>query len=81
LGLVLIQTTPDTNPKRPASESSGAPARTAGESRKQGRTSVERVNSRLKVFWGTDDGNITGASRFHACFGVVMVVHPARRHT
>jgi hypothetical protein len=42
-----------------------------------GRTAVERVNSRLKVFWGTDDGNITGAARFHAYFGVVMVVHAA----
>lgn len=39
------------------------------------RTSVERVNARLKVFWGTDDGNIAGASRFHAHLGVVMVVH------
>jgi hypothetical protein len=42
-----------------------------------GRTSVERVNSRLKVFWGTDDGNITGAARFHGYFGTVMVVHAA----
>lgn len=42
-----------------------------------GRTAVERVNSRLKVFWGTDDGNITGASRFHAYFGAVMIVHAA----
>lgn len=42
-----------------------------------GRTSVERVNSRLKVFWGADDGNITGAPRFHAYFGVVMIVHAA----
>ena len=41
----------------------------------EGRTSVERVNSRLKVFWGTDDGNTTGAARFHAYFGAVMVVH------
>jgi hypothetical protein len=42
-----------------------------------GRTAVERVNSRLKVFWGTDDGNITGAARFHAFFGAVMIVHAA----
>jgi len=41
----------------------------------QGRTAVERVNGRLKIFWGADDGNITGASRFHALVGVVMVVH------
>ena len=40
-----------------------------------GRTAVERVNGRVKVFWGADDGNITGAARFHALLGVVMVVH------
>jgi hypothetical protein len=42
-----------------------------------GRTAVERVNARLKVFWGIDDGNITGAKRFHAYVGTVMVVHLA----
>jgi hypothetical protein len=41
----------------------------------KGRTAVERVNARLKVFWGADDGNITGAARFHALLGVVLVVH------
>lgn len=41
----------------------------------KGRTSVERVNARLKVFWGADDGNITGARRFHGYVGAVMVVH------
>jgi hypothetical protein len=41
----------------------------------KGRTAVERVNARLKVFWGADDGNITGASRFHAFVGAIMVVH------
>jgi len=41
----------------------------------KGRTAVERVNARLKIFWGADDGNITGAERFHANIGVVMVVH------
>ena len=41
----------------------------------KGRTSVERVNARLKLFWGVDDGNITGARRFGAFVGVVMVVH------
>ena len=41
----------------------------------KGRTSVERVNARMKIFWGSDDGNITGAERFHANIGVVMVVH------
>jgi len=41
----------------------------------KGRTAVERINARLKLFWGADDGNITGARRFHAFIGVVMVVH------
>jgi hypothetical protein len=41
----------------------------------KGRTSVERVNARLKLFWGVDDGNITGARRFVAQVGLVMVVH------
>jgi len=43
----------------------------------KGRTAVERVNARLKIFWGADDGNITGAQRFHAFVGVVLVVHAA----
>lgn len=43
----------------------------------KGRTSVERVNGRLKIFWGADDGNVMGARRFHAHVGVVMVVHLA----
>jgi len=30
-----------------------------------------------KIFWGVDDGNITGARRFHAMVGVVMIVHVA----
>jgi len=41
----------------------------------RGRTAVERVNARIKIFWGADDGNITGARRFHAYLGAVMVVH------
>ena len=41
----------------------------------KGRTAVERVVGRLKVFWGADDGNISGACRFFAFVGVVMVVH------
>jgi hypothetical protein len=41
----------------------------------KGRTAVERVNARTKLFWGVDDGNITGARRFAAQVGVVMVVH------
>ena len=43
----------------------------------KGRTSVERVNARLKIFWGADDGNVTGARRFHAFVGTVMIVHEA----
>ena len=43
----------------------------------KGRTAVERVNARLKVFWGADDGNVTGATRFHALLGTVMLVHVA----
>jgi hypothetical protein len=45
--------------------------------RYKGRTSVERVNGRLKVFWGLDDGNVVGSRRFHAPVGAVMVVHLA----
>ena len=43
----------------------------------KGRTSVERVNGRLKIFWGADDCNVTGARRFHAMVGAMMVVHAA----
>lgn len=38
---------------------------------------MERVNGRLKIFWGVDDGNITGSRRFHAMVGAVMIVHAA----
>lgn len=43
----------------------------------KGRTAVERVNGRLKVYWGADDGNLIGARRFHAAVGVVLLVHLA----
>lgn len=43
----------------------------------KGRTAVERVNARLKIFWGADDGNVAGAARFHAHVGVLLVVHAA----
>ena len=43
----------------------------------KGRTAVERVNARLKLFWGIDDGNIRGPERFHARIGAVMAVHQA----
>lgn len=39
------------------------------------RTAVERVNARLKIFWGADDGNVMGSRRFVAQVGVVMVMH------
>ena len=41
----------------------------------KGRTAVERVNARLKIFWGADDGNVTGSRRFFAFLGVILVVH------
>ena len=43
----------------------------------KGRTAVERVNARLKIFWGVDDGNLAGSRRFAARVGAVMVVHAA----
>lgn len=46
-----------------------------------GRTSVERVNARLKLYWGVDDGNVVGARRFHAMVGVVLLVHLAMATT
>jgi hypothetical protein len=41
----------------------------------KGRTAVERVNGRLEVVWGVDDGNVTGSRRFFARVGVVLAVH------
>jgi hypothetical protein len=41
----------------------------------KGRTAVERVNARVKLFWGADDGNITGSSRFYGLLGTIMIVH------
>jgi hypothetical protein len=43
----------------------------------KGRTAVERVNARLKIFWGADDGNIVGSRRFFALLGIILVVHAA----
>jgi hypothetical protein len=43
----------------------------------KGRTAVERVYDRLKLFWGVDDGNVRGSRRFVAQVGVVMAVHAA----
>ena len=43
----------------------------------KGRTSVERVNDRLKVWWGLDDGNVVGSRRFCAHVAAVLIVHLA----
>jgi len=43
----------------------------------KGRTAVERVNARLKIFWGVDDGQVYGSRRFHGHVGAVLVVHLA----
>ncbi|NJK76671.1 MAG: hypothetical protein HC942_25145, partial [Microcoleus sp. SU_5_6] len=43
----------------------------------KGRTSVERVNDRLKVFWGLDDGTVVGSRRFCAHVSAVLVIHLA----
>jgi hypothetical protein len=43
----------------------------------KGRTAVERVNGRFKIFWGLDDGNLKGSRRFHAWAGAVLAVHAA----
>lgn len=47
------------------------------ERRYNGRTAAERVNARTKVYWGADDGNVTGAERFHAHLATIMLVHAA----
>lgn len=40
-----------------------------------GRSANERVNARLKIFWGADDGNVAGGANFLASVGIVMIVH------
>ena len=63
---------------RPAAVSRPSPRATKKFERSyKGRTAVERVNGRLKVFWGADDGNVTGSRRFSAKVGTMMVVHAA----
>jgi hypothetical protein len=47
------------------------------ERRYKGRTAVERVNDRLKVLWGIDDGNVVGSRRFSAHVSAVLLVHLA----
>jgi hypothetical protein len=41
----------------------------------KGRTAVERINARLKIFWGIDDGQVYGSRRFHGHVGAVLIVH------
>ena len=41
----------------------------------KGQTAVERINARLKVFWGVDDGNLKGSLRFFSQVGVGLAVH------
>jgi hypothetical protein len=41
----------------------------------KGRTACERVNARLKIYWGADDGNVAGGANFLANVGLIMVVH------
>ena len=43
----------------------------------KGRTAVERVNDRMKVFWGLDDGNVVGSRRFCAHVSAVLLIHLA----
>jgi hypothetical protein len=43
----------------------------------KGRAAVERVNARLKVYWGVDDGIVSGSRRFVGQVGVVLAVHAA----
>jgi hypothetical protein len=45
------------------------------ERRYKGRTACERVNARLKIYWGADDGNLAGGGNFLARVGLVMLVH------
>ena len=40
-----------------------------------GSSANERVNARLKIFWGADDGNVAGGANFLASVGIVMIVH------
>ncbi len=46
----------------------------------RGRSASERVQARLKLFWGIDDANTSGAERFHAEVGSIMLVHMAFAH-
>jgi hypothetical protein len=43
----------------------------------KGRTGMERVNARLKIFWGLDDGNVVGSRRFCSHVSAVPIVHLA----
>jgi hypothetical protein len=41
------------------------------------RRHVERVNARVKLYWGADDGNVIKARPLRAMVGIVMLVHLA----
>jgi hypothetical protein len=47
------------------------------EEKYKGRTAIERVNGRMKIYWGIDDGQVYGSRRFHGHVGGVMIVHLA----
>lgn len=65
-------------PHRPATHPAGPPFATQTFERLyKGRTAIERVNGRQKVFGGADDGNDFGSRRFPAQIGTVMNVHVA----
>jgi hypothetical protein len=42
-----------------------------------GRTAAERVNRRLKVYRGADDGNVVGSRRWPGRAGAVLTIHLA----
>ena len=41
----------------------------------KGRSACERLNARLKIYWGVDDGNVAGGANFLANVALVMIVH------
>ncbi len=40
----------------------------------KGRSAVERVNARLKIYWGVDDGNVAGGYNFFGKVGLVIPI-------
>ena len=41
----------------------------------KGRTAVERVNGRMRMLWGADDGNLGGPKHFVAMVQAILIVH------